>query len=208
MPTDFYSTVITADPRFNSIATVRDILLLEPVTRTAVQAIMTDAKIIYGIDLRLSETYRSQALQEYDFKTHHTQLPKVGLHHYGLAADFFKMVDGRPSWLGDWSFLSKLARKHGLIAGFDWGHPEQPHSFRDQDHVQRIRVEDQTKLFNGFRHPDKFPIWYPDENYNPYSTVTSPQQITVTSPAKIIPANPPTSSPANPPANPIKEETA
>jgi hypothetical protein len=47
--------------------------------------------------------------------------------------------------------------KYGLISGYDWGHPEQAHSFRDSDHVQRCTAEQQTDLFAGQSYPESDP---------------------------------------------------
>jgi hypothetical protein len=149
---NFYIDVIQNDPRFRSVDPVRDIAMLEPVTRAAVEAIITEAAE-QGITLQVTETYRSVERQQHLYETHATQLKDVGVHHYGLAADFCKIVDGEASWTGDWKFLRDLADKHGLVSGVDWGHPDRPHSFCDSDHVQRIDVSDQSRLFAG--------NWYP-----------------------------------------------
>jgi hypothetical protein len=78
-----------------------------------------------------------------------------------LACDLVKDVSGQPSWKGDFSFLAALAKSHNLIWGGDWGTPNQPHSFRDYDHVQRCSIGRQAALFRG--------DWYPDDNYHPYA---------------------------------------
>lgn len=142
------STAKTADPK-----------LLEPVTRAAVAAIILDAKA-QGHDLRLLETYRSQARQAQLFKQGATQLKNVGVHGYGLAADFGLFVNGAYETRGDYyGFLVGLARKHEMISGIDWGLPNQRHSFVDSGHIQRITVARQNSLFAG--------IWYPDGGYSP-----------------------------------------
>ena len=157
---NFYKNTIQKDPRFHSINPVSDLALLEPVTRAAVQGIIVDAKAA-GHNMMVFETYRSQELQAIYFRRGVTQLKTVGVHHYGLAADIVKVDEyGHPSWDGDFSFLGVLAKKHGLISGLDWGHPEREHSFIDPCHVQRVRVEDQGRLFSG--------DWYPDKSYDPY----------------------------------------
>jgi hypothetical protein len=150
---NFYLDVIQKDPRFQSPAECRDVALLEPVTRAAVAAIITDAAS-QGITLEISETYRSPARQKLLFDQGATQLENVGVHGYGLACDFFKMIDGKASWAGDWTFLRDLAAKHGMVSGVDWGEPGIAHDFIDSDHVQRIRVNQQESLFSG--------DWYPD----------------------------------------------
>lgn len=155
----FYADVIQKDPRFRSTKPVSDMALLEPITRAAVQGIIADAKAM-GHDMMVFETYRSQELQRIYFDRGVTRLQNVGVHHYGLAADIVKVVNGEPSWDGSFDFLQELAEKHNLIWGGNWGTPDAPHSFRDPVHVQRITVDDQGRLFRG--------EWYPDQDYSPY----------------------------------------
>jgi hypothetical protein len=151
----FFTEVIRSDPRFLSSAPCKDLALLEPVTRDAVQGIVADAAA-QGITLVVTETFRSEARQQLLFQQGATQLRTVGVHHYGLAADFAKIIDGKASWAGDWSFLRDLAEAHGLISGLDWGQPNVKHSFVDPDHVQRCSVAEQTELFAG--------TWYPPDS--------------------------------------------
>jgi hypothetical protein len=157
---NFYTAVIMNDPRLHTTDIVADIALLEPVTRAAIQAVIADAAAA-GIALMVFETYRSQERQSALFQQGATQLRTVGVHHYGLACDLVKNIAGHPSWKGDFSFLAALAKAHGLIWGGDWGTPNRPHSFRDEDHVQRCSISRQAALFRG--------DWYPDDNYNPYA---------------------------------------
>jgi D-alanyl-D-alanine carboxypeptidase len=157
---NFYEDVISLDPRFHSTKRCNDMDLLEPVFRAKVEALIK-AAAADGLALMVFETYRSQELQEIYYHAGKTQLREVGVHHYGLAADIVKVVDGQPSWEGDFTFLRKYAEDQDLVWGGDWGEPDQPHSFRDMDHVQRITVGDQNALFAG--------TWYPDDNYDAYS---------------------------------------
>jgi D-alanyl-D-alanine carboxypeptidase len=156
---NFYTDMIRKDKRFKTTKPVADPKLLEPVTRDKVAQIIADAAK-QGIKLMISETYRSQARQLHLFEQHATQLKKVGVHHYGLACDLVKDVNGHPSWKGDFKFLRALAKKHGLIWGGDWGRPNVKPKLYDPYHVQRCTVARQKSLFNG--------TWYPDENYDPY----------------------------------------
>ena len=155
---NFYTDVIEKDSRFDTTDRIADMSLLEPSTRQRVEAIIAEAKS-QGIELMIFETYRSQARQLQLFNQGATQLQTVGVHHYGLACDIVKCINGEPSWKGDFSFLGTLAKKHGLIWGGDWGSPSAKHTFFDYDHVQRCSVGDQQALFNGG--------WYPDQNYDP-----------------------------------------
>lgn len=155
----FYDDVILKDRRLKSKKRISDLVLLEPVMRRKVEAIIEDAKA-QGINLMVFESFRSQARQEELFAQGATKLKKAGVHYYGLACDIVKSIGGDPSWKGDFSFLGELARKHGLLWGGDWGAPNAKHKFVDLVHVQRITVAKQAALFKG--------VWYPDDDYDPY----------------------------------------
>ena len=159
---NFYTDVIKKDPRFHSTKRINDPALLEPVTRAAVQAVIADAAA-RGIKLMIFETFRSQERQVTLFEQGATQLRTVGVHNYGLACDLVKDINGEPSWKGDFSFLGVIAPHHRLVWGGDWGRPDLPHSFRDNDHVQRCSVAMQAQLFRG--------EFYPDANYDPFKAV-------------------------------------
>ncbi len=152
----FYTNNIMVDDRFHSRMPIKDLNLLEPVTREAVQDIIRHAGLA-GVQLIVLETFRSQELQEIYFERGVTQLRNVGVHHYGLACDLGIAVAGQVNWKADYSILGDLAARCGLVWGGDWGTPDKPHSFRDYDHVQRIAVADQPKLFSG--------EWYPEPSY-------------------------------------------
>jgi hypothetical protein len=159
--TNFYLDIIKHDPRFSSTERINDLALLEPGTRLAVQALIADAKS-QGHDLRVTETYRSQARQEMLFSRHATELRKVGVHGYGLAADFALYIDGKyQTDAAPYSFIQRLAPKHGLVSGIDWGLPAIRHTFQDTDHVQRIPLFRQNTLFSG--------EWYPPSLYDPHA---------------------------------------
>ena len=158
---NFYAEVISADPRFDTVTRVDDINLLEPITRQAVTNIISDAHAM-GIDLMVFETYRSQARQQALFNQGASRLRVVGVHHYGLACDIVKVVNGEPSWKGDFSFLGHFAQNYNLIWENDWSAPNQPHTFIDAVHVQRCAIAQQPILFNA--------TWYPDDSYNPYGS--------------------------------------
>ncbi len=156
---NFYTDVIQPDVRFNNTGRVNDVQLLEPVMQSAVAAIIAEAGTL-SIALMPYETYRSQARQAILYEQGVSKLEHVGVHHYGLACDLVKVINGEPSWKGDFTFLGHLARTHGLVWGGDWGQPTVRHTFIDAVHVQRITVADQSRLFNG--------SWYPDDAYDPY----------------------------------------
>jgi hypothetical protein len=159
MMSNFYTDVIKKDARFKSLNPIHDMSMLEPVTRELVKRIIADAAAA-GIKLMPYETYRSQQRQTKLFDQKATKLKTVGTHHYGIACDLVKDVVGAPSWKGDFKFLGKLAKKHKMIWGGDWGNPGVKPKFYDAVHVQRCTVAKQKGLFAG--------TWYPDDNYDPY----------------------------------------
>jgi hypothetical protein len=158
-PDNFYQCVIKEHQAFNSIHRINDPGLLEPVTRQKVHTIIGRARE-QGLMLVIFETYRSQERQQVLFNQGVTQLKKVGVHHFGLACDLVKIINGKLSWEGDFSLLGELALAEGLIWGGDWGTPHLPNNFVDAVHVQRCAVAHQPLLFEG--------TWYPDERYTPY----------------------------------------
>jgi hypothetical protein len=156
---NFYTDVISKDARFQSTNRVADLALLEPKTCALVQSILA-ASATAGTKLLVFETFRSQARQILLFNQGASKLRDVGVHHYGLACDIVRDVDGEPSWKGSFDFLGVLAHKNGLIWGGDWGDPTAKHTFIDADHVQRVTLARQVTLFAG--------TWYHDEDYDPY----------------------------------------
>jgi hypothetical protein len=178
---NFFTDVISHDPRLSLPTRVADPLLLEPVTRRLVQQII-DAARQMGIEVMVYETFRSQSRQQDLFNNGATKLRQVGVHHYGLACDIVRTVAGEPSWKGDFTFLGQLAHSSGLIWGGDWGDPAISHSFVDSVHVQRCTVARQGALFAG--------NFYPDDIYNPY---TDDQHVLFA--AAQTPMKPPTSVP-------------
>jgi hypothetical protein len=155
----FYTEVIQKSPLFRSADIVNDINMLEPTFRVLVNKILAAAEA-QNRPMRVIETYRSPERQKKLFDQKLTQLKDVGVHHYGLAADIVFLDHGQPSYKGDYSLLGLLADQVGVVWGGDWGTPQLHHSFRDLDHVQRVAVADQNRLFKG--------AWYPDATYDPF----------------------------------------
>ena len=152
----FYDEVIQKSPEYNSTGVCTDMDLLEPGTRSAVEALIK-AAAAQGIELRVTETFRSQARQSQLYEQKKTQLKSVGCHNYGVAADFVVIKDGQAVWDDQaYFFLKDLAPAHGLIWGGNWGGPgaeSDPKTFHDWDHVESIPVSQQPELFAN--------TWYP-----------------------------------------------
>lgn len=167
---NFFTDILQQDVRYHSRKPLSDMDLLEPVTRALVQQVIQQAAKL-GISLMVFETYRSQDRQLDLYEQGKSQLHTVGVHHYGLACDLVRDVNGQPSWEGDFSFLRAIARQNKLIWGGDWGSPGQPHKLYDPVHLQRCTVAQQGELFRG--------EWYPDDDYDPYAQQDSNGQITM-----------------------------
>lgn len=159
---NFYVNVIKTNLAFKTKDRVSVLHLLEPEFRRRMQNVIDEAKL-HGHELRIIETYRSRERQLDLFNQKKTKLRNVGVHHYGLAADVVKIVNGKAFWGGDWTFLGKLAEKHKLIWGGNWGFPNRKTTFYDAVHLQMVSVKDQRKLFNG--------SWYPSIDYDPYENL-------------------------------------
>lgn len=160
---NFYKNVTMTNLAFKSKERVSSLDLLEPEFRRRMQNIINDARLIYGHELKIIETYRSRERQLDLYNQKKTKLKNVGVHHYSLAADVVKIVRGKASWEGDWTFLGKLAEKHKVIWGGDWGFPNRKTTFYDAVHLQMVSVKDQAKLFRG--------SWYPSPDYDPYENL-------------------------------------
>lgn len=159
---NFYVNVIKTNLAFKTKDRVSVLHLLEPEFRRRMQNVIDDAKLL-GHELRIIETYRSRERQLDLFNQKKTKLRNVGVHHYGLAADVVKIVNGKAFWGGDWTFLGKLAAKHKLIWGGDWGFPNRKTTFYDAVHLQMVSVKNQSKLFKE--------SWYPSSDYDPYENL-------------------------------------
>ena len=147
---NFYTDVIRASPHFRSPYRISDPALLEPATRRKVEAILRDADA-HGATLGIYETYRSEERQERLFSQGAARYRNVGVHHFGLAADIVFLVDGEPSWKGDFGLVGHLARAHGLVWGGEWD--SRGGRIGEEDHVQRCALWQQADLFRG--------DWYP-----------------------------------------------
>lgn len=154
---NFFKDVIERDRRFSAPERIADLNLLEPVTRSAVAGVIARARA-EGAFFVPFETFRSRERQRCLFLQGSTQLEEVGVHHYGLACDLVRVVDGRLSWDAEYSALGRLAPEFHLIWGGNWGHPGRANTFIDAAHVQRCTVERQPELFAGY--------WYPTPEYD------------------------------------------
>lgn len=111
--------------------TCRDISELKPVAQAACNLFLSECKAV-GLDIFVTETYRSQARQNYLYEQGRTRAgqkvtwTKNSRHTSRLAWD---IACNKPS-LYDEATLKKagvLAKKLGITWGGDWNTPDMPH---------------------------------------------------------------------------------
>lgn len=161
---NFYTDVMKKDARYNNPnvkTVVCDLNLLEPGTRAAVIQMQELAKAA-GHELKVAETYRSQARQHYLYEQGFTQLSHVGMHGYCVAADLNLFVNGKYDPNGThYEFMHAMAVRCLMVSGQGWGTAKAHHSFTDWDHVQRVPLFRQDEIFAG--------TWYPPATgYDPW----------------------------------------
>lgn len=182
---NFYVDVLQRDSRFTSPAACADEALLEPGFRARALSFMAAAAAA-GTTLKITETYRSSERQQQLFAAGKTKLQNVGVHHYGLACDFAKVIGGSLSWDGDWTFMAKIAAEIStadapLISGVDWGSPDEPHDLIDSDHIQGVTIGQQPALFAG--------SWYPGADDGHGGIAPIPASVSVATAATPVPAD-------------------
>jgi hypothetical protein len=107
---NFYITTIKPHAAFRSRSRIATTELLVPEFRDKIQKILMDSSYLDD-EFMVWETYRSKERQLDLFTRGATQLKNVGVHHYGIACDLVRSINGDPSWKGDFSVLGKLAKK-------------------------------------------------------------------------------------------------
>jgi hypothetical protein len=126
---NFYTDAIRKDARFASLQPIHDLALLEPVTRSKVLAIIADAAAA-GIKLMPTRPAEARPGKRGSIiRGQPSSKPWACITMGSLAT--WSNIAGEPSWKGDFAFLGRLAKKHKMIWGGDWGSPGARHKFVD-----------------------------------------------------------------------------
>ena len=113
--------------------TCRDISELTPVAKKACELFLQECKK-QGLNVLITETYRSQARQNYLYEQGRTRKgnivtwTKKSRHTSRRAWDICKNVKGQE--YSDTSFFKKcgkIAKEFGIVWGGDWSTPDTPH---------------------------------------------------------------------------------
>jgi hypothetical protein len=83
----------------------------------------------------ITETYRSNVLQQKYFKTGKSKIRNNGMHHFGIAADVAFLINDKLSYKGDYNLLRRIFKDNNLTV-LDW----------ELGHVQFIPVSEQNAL--------------------------------------------------------------
>ena len=133
-----YVENIKGSPEYNSPKPVKDMDLLLPEFKDKLDNCFTEYSEKYpGEEVYITETYRSNELQQKYFNQGSSKIRQNGMHHYGIAADVAFLIDGKFSYRGDYTFLRKLFKRAGLTV-LSW----------ELGHVQFIPVENQKDLWS------------------------------------------------------------
>ena len=126
----------------------RDLSELVPYVRTRLEKWMAKC-LSEGLDVRISETYRSQARQEYLYSHGKTQVRSLGAHYFRVAADFF--IKGGSDIYPEEKMkaAADIAKTYGFEWGGDWK------SFKDTPHLQMLGGITLAEYRQGRR-----PKWY------------------------------------------------
>jgi len=142
---NWYEEKIKNNKYFLSEEIISDVNMLYPRFRFLILRLFAEAKR-EGLNVRIYETYRSQARQRVLFERGHSELVKNGMHHFGIASDVV-FLDEKDNyiWRGDWDKLGAIGRNLGLYWGGDWK------TFKDNPHFQLVPAtsEDQYRIISG-----------------------------------------------------------
>lgn len=143
----------------NVTATCRDIDKLKPVAQKACRLFLQECKK-EGLDVCITETYRSQARQNYLYEQGRTRAGKVitwtkqSRHTSGLAWDICKNVKGQE--YADTGFFQKcgaVAQRLGITWGGTWKEKDLPHFEVDlnwnYDEGDEVKIEKDIIIVNG-----------------------------------------------------------
>lgn len=86
-----------------------------------------------GLNIGITETYRTSARQKYLYAQGRTRPGKVvtwtlqSKHLIGEAIDVVFIVNGKTTYSGDWASLASIGESAGLSWGGRWKSPDMPH---------------------------------------------------------------------------------
>jgi len=107
--------------------TCRDLSKLNPHVRAKVEQWLRQCNAA-GLDVRISETYRSPERQEYLYKQGLSGVKTLGAHYFGVAVDFFFVENGTTAYpAAKMKAAADIAKKLGFEWGGDWVMKDTPH---------------------------------------------------------------------------------
>jgi hypothetical protein len=121
---------------FDSPKPIKDVELLLPEFYNLLVFCFNEYQKKYpNQNVYITETYRSNILQQKYFKQGKSKIRNNGMHHYGIAADVAFLINEKLSYKGDYNYLRRIFKENNLTV-LDW----------ELGHVQFIRVSEQNAL--------------------------------------------------------------
>lgn len=111
---------------------IRILTELEPEFRRKLLAVVKDLAE-HGVSIIITETYRSQARQDYLYSLGRTRPGKIvtwtthSRHTSRRAADLCFLKNKKATYVGPWNLVGSAATAHGLTWGGTWKTPDKPH---------------------------------------------------------------------------------
>ncbi|MFA5405656.1 MAG: hypothetical protein WC358_12050 [Ignavibacteria bacterium] len=128
-------TIINSD-YFDSAIPIRDVDLLLPEFYNMLVFCFNEYQKKYpNQKVYITETYRSNILQQKYFKQGKSKIRNNGMHHFGIAVDVAFFINDKMSYKGDYNFLRRIFNENKLTV-LDW----------ELGHVQFIPVSEQNAL--------------------------------------------------------------
>jgi len=111
------------------------IVKLHPLIRDRAAVMVNRVKDELGIQLRVTDGFRSNAEQDKDYAKGRTAPGRIvtqakggqSPHNYGLAFDVAEMKGNTPTWNTDYQKIASIGKDLGLEWGGDWKFKDQPH---------------------------------------------------------------------------------
>ena len=129
--------------------TCRDLNELVPYVRVRAEQWIQRCQAA-GLDVRVSETYRSDARQAYLYEQKLSTVKVTGAHGFRVALDFFFVESGKTAYpTAKMTAAAQIAKSLGFEWGGDWT------SFRDMPHLQMLGGLSLAQYRTGKR-----PSWY------------------------------------------------
>lgn len=132
----YYKDKILSSDFYKSSIPVKDVELLFPEFYNQLIYCFNEYQKKYSNQkVYITETYRSNILQQKYFRQGKSKIKNNGMHHFGIAADVAFLINEKLSYKGDYNYLRRIFKENNLYI-LDW----------ELGHVQFIPASNQNIL--------------------------------------------------------------